>query len=143
MKAVELIKPFVTNKRIVMSEDMLQFNDIMIFSRNFICTNDLLYMYYKDLPDQATGNGYTSRYQMVIHDKYLKSCVRYIYKYRKEPEKSNFDEFINISSNLDLYIRLKSIDKTPKKSCFFNIPNINVDVFNESGYCLLMIMTKN
>lgn len=96
-------------------------------------------MYYKDLPNQSTSKGYVSRYQNAIQHNYLKNCVRYIYRYRNEPDKCNFTEFLNETGNSILYGKVRNIDKIPRKNCMLQFDRVSRKYFNQSGYCLISV----
>lgn len=135
LKAVNLILPYIKDKRICISEDLLHVGTVLIFARNYICTQHLVYLYYRNAPDSSINKGYVTRKQKIATGEYVKQILRYFYRYRKNPQNCNVSEFFSNPNNTILYNTIFNFDKYPKKnlSSFYNYGFSYSDFIND-GY---------
>ena len=139
MKAVNLILPFVENKRICNAEDLLSISVVYLFMKKFVCADFLGYFYYKNVPDSATKNGYNSNKQRKIQISYVHRLTRYFYARRNEIENCSLaDFFFNSTENLKIYKKVNNVDKKLRKNCSNNIKGFHSVFIREKRFCVIM-----
>lgn len=136
-QAVNLIIPFVENKRICNGEDLLHNGVIFILMKNYICGHFYAYLYYKGLEGSAFKTGYDSRKQSAIQSRTSKLLAHYFYLNRDDLSKCSLKDFLKDNNNRIMYENVLDIVRKPIKNCISNIPDIKCKEFIKSGYCLL------
>lgn len=136
-KAVCLILPYIKNKRICISEDLLHVGTVLIFAKNYICTQFLVYLYYRNVPDSSISKGYVSKSQKYVTHNYVKQVLRYFYRYRNNTKNCDVNKFLNENGNRNLYDTISNVDKLTKKNLsFIHNYELNYIDFVNDGYLL-------
>lgn len=136
LKVIYKLIPFVENKRICHAEDLLSISVIYIYMKNMICSQSLVYLYYRNVKDSATNKGYVSKYQKEIQIKYAESIATFFYINRKNLSNCNSENFFKNSTYLALFNNITNINTTQTKNCSIKLINFTTFVFNQKGYCL-------
>lgn len=138
-RAVNLMLPFVENKHINIAEDLIHCGFVFLYSKNLFCMNFIGYIYNFGLPD----NSHTDAYQSATQNQYQKIfgivLVKYFLNNRRRIENCSLNEFLNSTSNFELYKNITGLVKKPDKNkCnlikldgFINI------YFEKYGYCVI------
>lgn len=136
MKAIKLMLPFVQDKNICNSEDMIHFGAIFVFMKNFFCLDFFAYIYYYSTAEINNKPAYMSRYQQSVQSKYAKAVVRFFYSKRNNLENCTLDEFRVNFYEADLYRRVKDIVRVPNSLCSVDVPGFKISHFADMGYCV-------
>lgn len=139
LKAVELILPFIKNKMILIGEDLIHTAAIFTFMKKFICSQNLAYIYYRNIiMDQTKKSKLISLDQRKIVKLYSLSMMKYFFENRNQIEKVNFTRFLNKENNEQMYNEIFNINRTIVRNCIQNDEYFRVVNNIKGDYCALV-----
>ena len=138
-KAVQLMLPFVKDKRITIGEDLIHCGCIFMFSNNFYCTFFIGYIYNYGLPQTSHTDAYQTAVQNNDQKKFSVALLRFFLQNKGNLDSINLSDFLNSSiQNYQLYKNISNVVKSPNKTkCEINIQGFKSDYYEKFGYCLI------
>lgn len=137
-KSVIFLKPFLSNIKIIYSEDLIQTGIMFLFTRNWICTNFIGYVYYGHLPNSSMTGYYQSKKQNEIQKKLVKLLLKYFFRNRFNLDNCNLDDFLNNSYNRFVYNSVNNLSRiNSKKKCDIDFNGLNSSYNEKDGYCFI------
>lgn len=139
LKAIQLIIPFVENKRIIAAEDLLHCGAIFFFVNKFICSNHLTYIYFLDTPD-CSGSGKNQPLEQNEFQLYYIRAIIFYFLHNKNnimnctPKKL----FEKNKTALGFYNKITNISKQISNSnCTTNLDGFHSKYYIDKGFCVI------
>lgn len=137
-RAVNLMLPFVENKRLNIAEDLIHCGFVFLFSKTFFCMNFVGYIYFYGQPNNSHSDAYQSNMQNQYQKIFGVVLMQYFLKNRRRIENCTLSGFLNSSRNFNLYQNITNvIKKTDKNKCNIKLEGFNNVYIERYGYCII------
>ena len=124
---------------ILIGEDLIHTAAIFTFMKKFICSQNLAYIYYRNIiMDQTKKSKLISLDQRKIVKLYSLSMMKYFFENRNQIEKVNFTRFLNKENNEQMYNEIFNINRTIVRNCIQNDEYFRVVNNIKGDYCALV-----
>lgn len=137
-KTVIFLKPFLSNLKVIYCEDLIQTGTMFLFTRNWICTNFLGYVYYNFLPNSSMTGVYQSKKQNGIQENLVKLMLKYFIRNRFALDNCTLDDFLNNSYNRFVYNSVNNLTRiNSTKKCDIDFNGFTSSYNEKDGYCFI------
>lgn len=139
LKAIDLIFPFVENKRIIAAEDLLHCGAIFFFVNKFICSKHLTYIYFLDMPESSGSGKNQPIEQNELQLYYIRSIISYFLSNKENVMSCTPQKLFALNKTaLDLYQKVSNVTKTKSNlSCMNNYNGFHSEIYDEKGFCVI------